>query len=172
MVAMIAKILSFLDGRRVKKTWPTARIMAPYRLEFRESINFKGLAYVGPNAFWSGKGGIHIGENVIIGPECVIWTSNHNFRSERMVPYDDNDILEPVVIEDHVWIGIRVTVLPGVTIGRGAIIAAGAVVVKDVPAGAIVGGNPAKVIGSRDLDLLELNSREGCHYLAWKWNKK
>jgi maltose O-acetyltransferase len=58
----------------------------------------------------------------------------------------------PVIIEDDVWIGINVILLPGLTVGRGAIVAAGSVVTKDVPPDAIVGGNPARVIRSRGDD--------------------
>ena len=66
-----------------------------------------------------------------------------------------------VVIEDNVWLGNRVIVLPGVTIGEGAIIQAGSVVVKDIPKYAIAGGHPAKVFSSRDKDHYEMLKKEG-----------
>lgn len=77
--------------------------------------------------------GVEISENVTIRD-----SDNHSINGQP--------ISAPVVIEDHVWIGINATILKGVTIGKGAVIAAGALVTHDVPAGALVGGVPAKVI--------------------------
>lgn len=79
----------------------------------------------------------------------MIITANHNYEGEK-IPYDEQYVLKSVTIGDCVWFGNRVTVVGDVTIGEGRIIAAGAVVVNDVPPLAIVGGNPAKVIKYRD----------------------
>ena len=81
----------------------------------------------------------------------MVITQNHNYEGE-LIPYDNTYVKKPVMIGDCVWFGNKVTVLGGVTIGEGAIIAAGAVVTKDVPPLAIVGGNPAKVIKYRNAD--------------------
>ncbi len=95
-------------------------------------------------------GDITIGQDVMMGPECVIITRNHDFsRTDipmRLQGYNEE---EPVVIGNDVWIGRRVMIMPGVHIGNGCIIAAGAVVTKDVPDFAVVGGVPAKVIKFR-----------------------
>lgn len=99
----------------------------------------------------AGKGRVEIGRYFHSGTECLIITSNHNYEGEA-IPYDKMDIIKEVKIDDFVWFGNRVTVLPGVTIGEGAIIQAGAVVVKDVPPYAIVGGNPARVFKYRDIE--------------------
>ncbi len=80
----------------------------------------------------------------------MIITENHNYEGEA-IPYDSTNITKKVIIEDNVWFGNRVLVTGNVTISEGAIIAAGSVVVKDVPYCAIVGGNPAKVIKYRDI---------------------
>lgn len=96
-----------------------------------------------------GRGGrLMIGNNVDIGRESNLWTLEHD-------PNDDYHTTKggDVVIEDYVWISTRVTILPGVRIGYGAIVATGAVVTKDVPPMSIVGGVPAKVIGERKSDL-------------------
>jgi len=90
---------------------------------------------------------LHIGDNVSISPEVSILTTGHQ--------YEDPDfalVSQPVVIEDYVWIGTRATIMPGVTIGRGAVVAAGAVVTGDVAAQSIVAGVPARPIGRRTLD--------------------
>ena len=87
---------------------------------------------------------IKIGVNVSIGPEAAILTLGHDPRSPQ---FDDRG--GSVIIGDYVWIGYRAIVLPGVTIGNGAVVGAGAVVSKDVPPFTIVAGNPAHAIGER-----------------------
>jgi maltose O-acetyltransferase len=91
-----------------------------------------------------------IGKNVMMGPECIIYTRNHAFDN-RDLPMCEQGFQEekPVFIGNDVWIGGRVIILPGVHIGDGVIIGAGAVVTKDVADYAIIGGNPAKVIRYR-----------------------
>jgi maltose O-acetyltransferase len=91
-----------------------------------------------------------IGAGVLMAPEVLIHTFNHNIgRSD--IPIADQGYTAPrkVTIEDDVWIGQRAIILPGVTVGRSSVIAAGAIVTKDVPPYSIVGGNPARVIKSR-----------------------
>ena len=85
-----------------------------------------------------------IGDNVDIAQETNIWTLEHDVNDEN-----HRVVSGKVIIEDHSWIASRVTILPGVHIGRGAVVASGAVVTKDVPPMAIVGGVPAKIIGLR-----------------------
>lgn len=103
---------------------------------------------VGINAMMHGE--VIIGDNVMMGPECIVYTRNHAFADVN-IPMRDQGFSEehPVIIGNDVWIGGRVIILPGVKVGDGAIIGAGAVVTKDVPDYAIVGGNPAKVIKYR-----------------------
>lgn len=95
--------------------------------------------------FHSG-GGIVIGENVSISAGTWLITGTHDINdSQFAVSY------KPIAIGNYVWIGVRATVLSGVTIGEGAIVMAGAMVTRDVPPYAVVGGVPAKIIGERDL---------------------
>jgi maltose O-acetyltransferase len=95
-------------------------------------------------------GPIKIGNDVMMGPDVIILTQHHKFdRLDIPMWQQSHYPSEPVVIGDDVWIGTSVIFLPGVKIGKGAIIGAGAVVTKDVPEYAIVGGNPAKVIKFR-----------------------
>jgi acetyltransferase-like isoleucine patch superfamily enzyme len=93
---------------------------------------------------------VHIGSYFHTGINLTIISSNHNFENASSIPYDKVRIHKPVIIKDFVWCGNNVTIIPGITIGEGAIIAAGAVVVKDVPDCAIVGGNPAQLIRYRN----------------------
>lgn len=94
-------------------------------------------------------GGITIGDNVRIGMRTTMITSDHIIESREIPIYLQGISTAPIYIENDVWIGANVTLLKNVRIGRGAVIAAGAVVTKDVPAFAIVGGVPARLIKMR-----------------------
>jgi acetyltransferase-like isoleucine patch superfamily enzyme len=98
----------------------------------------------------TGLGGVEFGDNFHSGEDCKIITSFHNYDKGNAIPYDDTVITKDVKIGDNVWLGSRVIILGGVTIGEGAIIQAGAVVVNDIPALGIAGGSPAKVFKYRD----------------------
>ena len=97
------------------------------------------------------RGPLKIGNNVMMGPDVVIMTNSHNFdRTDIPMNAQGSDKKKKVLIGNDVWIGTRVIILPGVTIGNGVIIGAGAVVTKDIPDMAIVGGCPAKIIRFRN----------------------
>ena len=108
-------------------------------------------------AYMDGKGGIDIGRCTIIAPHCTILTVNHNYNENSIeyLPFDNINITKKVVIEDYCWIGRNVMILPGVTIGKASIVAAGSVVTKDIEPYSIVGGNPAKLIKTRNRDKTE-----------------
>lgn len=93
---------------------------------------------------------IVIGRNCMIGAQCAFMPYQHGF-TDLSQPMKQQPLTSrgPIVLEDDVWLGVRVTVMDGVVIGKGAIVGAGAVVTKDVPPYAIVGGVPARVIRSR-----------------------
>lgn len=92
-----------------------------------------------------------LGDNVIMGPDVVIFSSSHEFgRLDVPINVQGQTEINPVVIGDDVWIGTRVVIMPGVRIGDHAIIGANAVVTKDIPPYAIVGGVPAKIIRYRN----------------------
>jgi acetyltransferase-like isoleucine patch superfamily enzyme len=91
------------------------------------------------------RGSLHIGENVSISPEVTVLTASHGVDDPLF-----GVVLRQVVIEDHVWIGTRAMVMPGVTLGRGSVVAAGAVVTRSVPPLTVVAGVPAKPVAERD----------------------
>ncbi len=96
-------------------------------------------------------GEVQIGDNVMMGPHCTFYSRNHAFdRTDIPMCQQGFQEEKPIIIGNDVWIGGHVIILPGVHVGNGAIIGAGAVVTKDVPDCAIVGGNPAKVIKYRN----------------------
>lgn len=101
---------------------------------------------IGQNAFLDGRDILKIGKQVDIASDVLIYNSEHDIDSEDFKPVN-----APVDIGDYVFIGPRAIILPGVKIGKGAVVAAGAVVTKDVGEFEIVGGIPAKVIGERNI---------------------
>ena len=122
---------------------------------------------IGYNCYFFCKGGIEIGDNTILSRNITIYSSNHDFLSGDMIPYNNKYIHKKVKIGKGVWIGMNVSIIPGVTIGDGAIIATNSTIIKDVEPYSIVGGNPAKEIKKRFPQetiskLLELK--------WWNWN--
>ncbi len=112
------------------------------------NVNFNGMKI-------EGLGKVSIGDNFHSGTECLIISSIHNFDKGNSIPYDRSYISKDIVIGSNVWLGSRVIILAGVSIGEGAIIQAGSVVVNDVPYCAIAGGHPAKVFKYRDIEHFE-----------------
>lgn len=111
------------------------------------SLRIGSHSRINRNCCLDARSGLRIGNHVSISPEVMILTTGHD--------YNDPDFSlagKPVVIEDYAWIGARAMIMPGVTIGRGAVIAAGSVVTHDVAAGALVAGVPARDVGRRHLD--------------------
>ena len=146
---MFKAIKTFLLKKKVLKKFKTLEINGDIYVEYIDKLNIGEYCFINEGAYWSAKGEIKIGNNVIFGPKTTIWTYNHDYKGSHL-PYGGPDILGKVEIEDNVWVGMNAIILPGVTIGEGAIIGAGSVVTKDVPKFSIVGGNPIKIIGSRN----------------------
>ena len=99
-----------------------------------------------------GNGNVNISSYVHTGTQLLILTSNHNYKNAKFLPYDNEYENKDVYIGRAVWIGDRVIILGGVSIGEGAIIQAGSVVTSNIPELAIAGGSPAKVFSYRDSD--------------------
>ncbi len=107
---------------------------------------YGGEIKIGNKTYIGDRTEIHSGESVQIGNRVNIsWDCNILDRDYHAIN-SDCEVKKPVVIEDRVWIGCRSIILKGVTIGEGAVVAAGSVVTKDVPKGCLVAGNPAKII--------------------------
>jgi acetyltransferase-like isoleucine patch superfamily enzyme len=161
MTRFLSSCISLLKWSRRRQRGglrdPRVEISGNGYFEFSERITVNGHVYIGPRAYWSAKGGIVLGDNVIFGPMTTLWSYNHNHRSERFLPYGppEEDLLRQIVVEDDVWVGLRATVLSGVTLGYGSVVGAGAVVARDVPPLCIVAGNPARPIGMRDAAMYE-----------------
>lgn len=113
-----------------------------------QNISVGQNTHINQSCFLDARGHIKIGNNVSISHYVKLCTGSHLVNSQSF-----EDIYLPIIIEDYVWIGIGATILQGVTIGKGSVIAAGAVVVKNIPPYSIFGGVPAKLIGQRNSDL-------------------
>ena len=95
--------------------------------------------------------GTIIGNYVMMGPECMIFTRNHRFeRTDLPMCKQGETEVKPVIIEDDVWLGARVTILPGARIGHGCVIGAGTVVSGEIPPMSVAVGNPARVVKKRE----------------------
>ena len=145
-----------------------ASICRPLVAGYPERIHIGNNVHIGPGAVLVGRGGLYIEDGVIIGPRLHVYTVGHNYMDAEVVPYDGKVLLKPVTICMNVWIGGDVIVAPGVRIGEGAVVGVGAVVVRDVPALAVVGGNPAKILKYRDRYKYERIKGEGNNYLKLK----
>jgi len=119
---------------------------------FPWNITIASNSHIGRNSQLScvQPGHLLIGANVMISPYVMITATAHNFEDEAVPMQLQGLSSKKTVVEDDVWVGGKSIILPGVTVGRGSIVAAGSVVTKDVPSFAVVGGNPAKIIRYRN----------------------
>ena len=96
------------------------------------------------------NGDITIGNNVLIGPYTILHSGNHNFKDPNILIKNQGYAFGNIIIEDDVWIAARCTILSGVHIGEGSVIAAGSVITKDIPPYSVVAGVPGKIISKRE----------------------
>lgn len=148
----IIEIMSRLTHKKVDETF---RLFPPFYADFGKNISFGKNVFVNSCCHFQDQGGIKIGDGSFIGHNVVLATANHDLspKMNRKLSY------APITIENNVWIGSNATILQGVTVGEWSVIAAGAVVTKDVEPFTVVGGIPAKFIKRVDEDS-DLNFNE------------
>ena len=129
--------LEELFGRKLDEV----RILTPFICDFGNRVKFGKNVFINHSAILSASGGIEFEDGAMSAPGLRIATINHDMN-ERHTKYTYGKVL----VKKNAWLGMNVTICPGVTIGEYAVVAAGAVVTKDVPDYAVVGGVPAKVI--------------------------
>ena len=112
-------------------------------------ISIGANTYIGPNSVLFGAAGIEMGAGVLISPGVVITTHQHSYRQAEVEIRHQPLRFGRIVIERDVWIGANATILPGVRLGAGSVVGAGAVVTRDVPSNTVVAGVPARVLGER-----------------------
>lgn len=145
----IGKLRSKLYTMLMAEAGKDIYIFPPFFCPSPEGIRIGSNINISQNCHIGGQGGVTIGNFVMIGPNSVIASSNHGFSRGDIPMVRQKPVPSPITIEDDVWLGANVVVLPGVTIRQGAIVGSGAVVSEDVPAYAIVVGNPARIIRKR-----------------------
>ena len=135
------QILSEITGNEIDAS---TTVFIPFYINFGKFTSIGKNVFINHACSFLDLGGITIENDVLIGPRVNLVTENHpSDPAERR-----SLITKPIVIKRNAWLGANVTILPGVTVGENAIVAAGAVVAKDVPANTVVGGVPAKFIKS------------------------
>lgn len=128
-----------LTGREIDEGF---RMFPPFYTDCGRNIRVGKNVFINAGCCFQDQGGIFVGDGVQIGHQVVLATLNHD-----LVPARRKSMFHaPIVIGNNVWIGAHATILAGVTLGENSVVAAGAVVTKDVPAGAVVAGVPAKII--------------------------
>ena len=166
---------NFYFKYRSKNKFFNNRFETGFRLEYPKNVRLNSNSYfglnckiyacetsiveIGKNASFNsnvmingrGVGKILIGNNVLIGPNVVIRSNNHNYEDPNIPIINQGMTNGEIIIKDNVWISSNCVILPNCTIGEGSIVAAGAVVTKDIEPYSIVGGIPAKKIGNRDI---------------------
>ncbi|MEW4220144.1 DapH/DapD/GlmU-related protein [Rossellomorea marisflavi] len=135
----IVEIFRELTGREVDDSF---MCFPPFYTDFGKNISIGKDVFFNTGCSFQDRGGIHIGDGSLIGMNVNIATLNHGLDMKTR----NTTYASPVTIGKNVWIGSGATILPGVTIGDRAVVAAGAVVTKDVPEGTVVAGVPAKVV--------------------------
>ncbi len=143
-IDQVRERLSEIIGSSIDKS---TRIFPPFFTNFGRFITLGKNVFINHACSFLDLGGITIEDDVLIGPKVNLITENHSLD-----PADRQSLLlKSIVIKRNAWIGAAATILPGVTIGENAVVAAGAVVSKDVADNTIVGGIPAKIIKQIDL---------------------
>ncbi|MCC8356450.1 MAG: sugar O-acetyltransferase [Oscillospiraceae bacterium] len=139
----IREIMSRLTGRQVDDTF---RLFPPFYTDFGKNTHIGRDVFINSGCHFQDQGGIEIGDGAMLGHNVVLATINHDLSPIQ----NRKNHYAPIKIGAHVWIGSNATVLPGVTIGEWAVVAAGAVVTKNVPPFTVVGGVPAQIIKKID----------------------
>lgn len=135
----IREIMGRLIGKKVDASF---RMFPPFYTDFGKNITIGKDVFINSGCHFQDQGGIQIGDGALIGHNVVLATINHDLNPEE----NRKNHYAPITIGAHVWIGSNATILPGVTLGDWAVVAAGAVVTQDVPPRTVVGGVPAKVL--------------------------
>lgn len=135
----LREIMGRLIGKQVDRSF---RMFPPFYTDFGKNITIGKDVFINSGCHFQDQGGIEIGDGALIGHNVVLATINHDLNPKE----NRKNHYAPIKIGAHVWIGSNAAVLPGVTIGDYAVVAAGAVVTRDVPAMTVAGGVPARVL--------------------------
>lgn len=150
----------------MKREHPTLRMGKGVRIACPERLVIGSHVAIGRSSYLQARGGITIGDYSILGSRVVILSHNHNYLTPRTLPYDEEEIVRPVVLGRYVWIGMGSMICPGTRIGDAAVVLVGSVVARDVAPMTIVAGNPAVEVGRRDERRTRELMEKGLAFLA------
>lgn len=135
----VRQVVAKITGQAID---PSVEIRLPFYTDFGRHLQIGKNVFINSGVTFTDLGGIQLADRVLIGPNATLVSVNH-----PLDPADRRNLeLKPIKVDTNAWIGANATILPGVTIGENAVVAAGAIVTKDVPANTVVAGVPAKVI--------------------------
>ena len=137
--ANIHQLVSQIIGQPLD---PSVEIRLPFFTDYGRKITLGKHVFINSGVQFTDLGGIHLADDVLIGPGAALISVNHRLDAAHRRDID----VAPIVIQQNAWIGAKAIILPGVTVGENAVVAAGAVVTKDVAANTVVAGVPAKII--------------------------
>lgn len=152
---MTNSVICHCPSKRLRREWlkylgmkinGNVMFYEDYHIRNPKGITIEDGVSIGPKVLLDGRKGLHIRKSAVIAYEAIIWTLNHDYNDINFCSKG-----APVEIGEYAWICSRSIILPGIKIGKGAIVASGAIVTKDVPNYTIVAGIPAKVIGQREI---------------------
>lgn len=135
----IREVIGKITGHKIDDS---VEIRLPIRSDYGANLKIGKGVFINSGVMFTDLGGIELADNVLVGPNATIISVNHPLDPQKRHTVE----MKPVYIDKNAWLGANSTILPGVTVGQNAVVAAGAVVTKDVPANTVVAGVPAKVI--------------------------
>lgn len=139
----VRQLVSEITGQKISST---TEIRLPFYTDYGHNIKLGKNVFINSNVMMVDLGGITIEDDVLIGPGACLLSVNHKLNPSQRKALE----LKPVIIKKNAWLGAKATICPGVVVGENAVVAAGAVVTKDVPKNTVVAGIPAKVIKKID----------------------
>ncbi len=144
-------------------------VLPGFRIGHRDGLILHDYVRIGEESFINAIGGVEFHSGTVTGPFLTIFSNNHIYERANAIPYDDDLVFKKVTIGKNCWIGGRVFIVPGVSLGEGCIVAGGSVVTKSFPPLSVIGGNPAHVIKTRDAD--DYKRQVGAGIMAQSFNE-
>ena len=135
----IRQVIGKITGQQIDDS---VEIRLPIRSDYGANLRIGKGVFINSGVMFTDLGVITLADNVLVGPNATIISVNHPLDPQKRHEVE----MKPVLIDKNAWLGANATILPGVTVGQNAVVAAGAVVTKDVPANTVVAGVPAKII--------------------------
>ncbi len=135
----IREVIGKITGNKIDDS---VEIRLPIRSDYGANLKIGKGVFINSGVMFTDLGGIKLDDNVLVGPNATIISVNHPLDPQKRHTVE----MKPVFIDKNTWLGANSTILPGVTVGQNSVVAAGAVVTKDVPANTVVAGVPAKVM--------------------------